>query len=139
MTSAAQVVKDFSIKPYTLWDLKGKDFTIIENLPKTQDVRETKEISEKTGKQYKVFFIKIEHGLFQKDLKLFESELEALFLAIPAFVTNFAGTNISVDKFDTKTLKFVSQTTQDINGNRLGTNTPATGQSAPISQPRVWM
>ena len=136
MTSAAQAVKDFMGKPFELYFMRGKQFTIIENLPITKDLREVEEIN-KWNKKESVVFMRIEQGLFQKDLRMTKSEFMEFSLCIPKGIENLQGLMFEVDQNNSKIVKYIGSTAQDLNGNSLlGTNTPATGQSAPISQPQ---
>jgi len=118
MTTPGKVVNDYTHKPFELYFMRGKQFTIIESLTRDTDLREIEEIN-KWNKKAKSFFIKIEEGLFQKDLKLSETELEALFLVIPKATTNYAGVVIEVDQnyMLSRKLKYMGTSQQDSNGN----------------------
>jgi len=136
MTSAAQAVKDFMGKPFELYFMRGKQFTIIENLPITKDLREVEEIN-KWNKKESVVFMRIEQGLFQKDLRMTKSEFMEFSLCIPKGIENLQGLMFEVDQDNSKIVKYIGSTAQDLNGNNLlGTNTQAQGQSAHISQPQ---
>ena len=135
MTSAAQAVKDFMGKPFELYFMRGKQFTIIENLPITKDLREIEEIN-KWNKKESVVFMRIEQGLFQKDLKMTKGEFMEFSLCIPKGIENLQGLMFEVDQNNSKIVKYIGSTTQDLNGNKLaGANIPAQSQSALISNP----
>ena len=136
MTSAAQAVKDFMGKPFELYFMRGKQFTIIENLPITKDLREIEEIN-KWNKKESVVFMRIEQGLFQKDLKMTKGEFMEFSLCVPKGIENLQGLMFEVDQNNSKIVKYIGSTTQDLNGNKLtGANILTQGQSAPISQPQ---
>jgi len=135
MTTPAEALREYERKAFTLWDLKGKDFTILEDQPTNKNMRETNEIN-KWNKPQDFFFIKIEHGLFQKDLKMTENEMLAVFCALPKGVSNYQGCMLSVDPVNKMSIKYIGSTGQDLQGNRIGTNTLPQGQCAPISQPQ---
>ena len=136
MTSAAQAVKDFMGKPFELYFMRGKQFTIIENLPITKDLREIEEIN-KWNKKESVVFMRIEQGLFQKDLKMTKGEFMEFSLCVPKGIENLQGLMFEVDQNNSKIVKYIGSTTQDLNGNKLvGANILPQSQSAPISQPQ---
>lgn len=136
MVSAEEMLRNYGQKPFTLWELRGKQFTILENLPISGVIREVPEFNEKAKKNLPYYFIHIEDGLFHKDLKMSESELLALFVHAPKGLMNFCGAMFEVDRANKYGLKYIGTATQDINGNRLGTNTSMSTQSTPISQPQ---
>lgn len=115
--TALGIRKEFSEKPFTLYDLWGKTFTIIEDLPTNKPVRERTEHSKKNGNAYQAYLIRIEEGMFQKDLSLYESELEKLFMALPTSLVNFRGATVEVTK--DRELKYQGMVTQDMQGNPL--------------------
>jgi len=133
MKTPAEALREYERKPFTLWDLKGKYFTILEDQPTNKNMRETNEIN-KWNKPQDFFFIKIEQGLFQKDLKMTENEMLAVFCALPKGVSNYQGSMLSVDQANKMSIKYLGSTGQDLQGNKIGTNIPTYGQSAPISQ-----
>ena len=98
MTSAKDMMTKYEHTPFSLWELRGSEFVILEDLPISGDIREKEEVSEKTGRAYKAYYIQIENGLFHKDLKMFETELLALFLHTPKGLQNFQGAIFRVDK-----------------------------------------
>lgn len=118
--SALGVLKDFAEKPYTLWDLRGKQFTIIEDLRPNSTIREKQEPSRKTGKPLNIYMIKIEEGVFQKDLQMYDSELEKLFLAMPTTLKTFSGATLKVENNMSKDLKYIGSVVQDMQGTPLG-------------------
>ena len=120
MTSAKDMMTKYEHSPFSLWELRGSEFVILENLPISGDIREKEEISEKSGRPYKAYFIQIENGSFHKDLKLFESELLALFIHTPKGLQNFQGSIFKVDKVNKLGLSYQGQAAQDINGNPIG-------------------
>jgi len=134
MTSAAQAVKDFMGKPFELYFMRGKQFTIIENLPMTKDLREIEEIN-KWNKKESVVFMRIEQGLFQKDLKMTKGEFMEFSLCVPKGIENLQGLMFEVDQNNSKIVKYIGSTGQDLQGNRIGVNIPPQGQSAPIYNP----
>lgn len=120
MTTYKDAMNKYEHSPFTLWELRGSEFVILENLPISGDIREKEEVSEKTRRAYKAYFIQIENGLFHKDLKLFESELLALFLHTPKGLQNFQGAIFKVDKLNKLGISYQGTATQDINGNPIG-------------------
>ena len=119
MTTPAEALKEYERKPFTLWDLKGKEFTIIESQPTNKNMRETSEIN-KWNKSQAFFFIKIEQGLFQKDLKMTENEMLAVFCALPKGISDYQGSMLSVDRDNKMGIKYLGRTNQDLQGNRIG-------------------
>jgi len=119
--TALGIRKEFSEKPYTLWDLRGKVFTIVEDLPSNKPIREKMEQSKKNpnAKPYLTFLIKVEEGMFQKDLSLYESELMNIFMAAPATLVNYRGCTFEVSNNLNKNLKYQGTVAQDMQGNRL--------------------
>ena len=120
MTSAKDMMTKYEHSPFTLWELRGSEFVILEDLPISGEIREKEEIGEKSGKPYKVYFIQIENGLFHKDLKMFEKELLALFLHTPKGLQNFQGSIFKVDKLNKLGLSYQGTAAQDVNGNPIG-------------------
>lgn len=120
MTSAKDMMTKYEHSPFTLWELRGSEFVILENLPISGDIREKEEVSEKTGRAYKAYYIQIENGMFHKDLKMFETELLALFLHTPKGLQNFQGAIFKVDKVNKLGLSYQGTAAQDINGNPIG-------------------
>lgn len=109
---------------YTLYNFRVNDqFTIVEDLPSTKPIRQITKIANKTGKPYQVFVIRITSNNFEANLELYESELNKIAIACPKDITNFKGVTLA---FDGQKWVYVCQ----------DTNTPGTGQSAPISQPQ---
>lgn len=122
MTSADGAVKEFMCKPFELYFMRGKQFTIIENLPRNKDLREVEEIN-KWNKKESVMFMRIEQGLFQKDLKMTKGEFMEFSLSIPKGIDNLQGLMFEVDQHNSKIVKYVGTAAQDINGNKLSANT----------------
>ena len=114
--SAMGIMKEYAEKPYTLWELRGQQFTIVEDLPKTKTIREKTEKSQK-GKDYQAYFIKVQSGLFEKDLRMLESELTKLFLAMPTSLTNFRGAILTVDQGVNKDLTYIGLSSSEMNEN----------------------
>lgn len=136
MTSAKEMMIKYEHSPFTLWELRGSEFVVLENLPISGDIREKEEVSEKTGRPYKAYYIQIENGLFHKDLKLFESELLALFLHTPKGLQNFQGSIFKVDKINKLGLSYQGQAAQDINGNPIGAPRAQTSGHVASSPPK---
>ncbi|MCZ7362868.1 MAG: hypothetical protein O8C58_05995 [Candidatus Methanoperedens sp.] len=128
--SALGVMKEFAEKPFRLWDMRGKQFTITEDLPKTKIIRETQAKAQKTGKPYTLYLIKVQEGIFEKDIQLYESDLETLFMKMPTSLVNYKGATLTLSNDPVSpVMTYIGQVTDDMNENfpkptQSPTNTP---------------
>lgn len=135
MTSPDAIVKEFKKTPFDLWSLRGKEFTIIDSIDrKTGSFREVRQMN-KWDKPTDFFFIGVEQGLFQKDLRMTKTELQRLMIVIPESIPNLQGVRISVDMVDGP--KYIGNVHQDTPVNNISScmnNTPPAQTQAPIDQ-----
>lgn len=94
--SALSIVKEYKETPFEMWNLRNKQITIIEDLPKSKNIREKIEHNEKYNKNQTYYYIKVQEGLFEKDMKLTENQLTQLFLVLPQDMMNFKGAILTV-------------------------------------------
>lgn len=115
--SALSILKEYAETPFTLWDLRGRQFTITEDMPRGKIIREKIERNIKYNRDQTYYYIKVQEGLFEKDLKMSESELTSLFLAMPKDLNNFKGATLTVEQGMTKKLNYIGISTDTMNEN----------------------
>lgn len=94
--SALSIVKEYKETPFEFYRLVNKQITIIEDLPRSKNIRERIEHNDKYNKNITYYYIKVQEGLFEKDLKLTENQLTQLFLVLPQDMLNFKGATLTV-------------------------------------------
>jgi len=110
------------LKPYTMYDLRtGRQFTIIEDIAKTQKPRVVKVTGSKGP--YEVARLKINTGIMNGELELSEGYWNQLWRSLPPTVTNLKNVTIAYDSTKGQ-IEFVSQ----------DTNTPGVSQFDPRVQ-----
>ena len=120
MTTPAEMLRKYETSPFSLYELRGKQFVILEDQPINKTMREKTEHNEKYNKDYTAFFLHVENGLFHKDLKMTETEMLSVFLNMPKGIQNLQGSIFEVDRNNKLGLKYIGLTSQDINGNPIG-------------------
>ena len=141
MTTPAEMLRKYETSPFSLYELRGKQFVILEDQPINKTMREKQEHNEKYNKDYTAFFLHIENGLFHKDLKMTETEMLSVFLNMPKGIQNLQGSIFEVDRNNKFGLKYVGYTSQDINGNPIGKGSPQVGmpQQEPQDQKEMFL
>lgn len=133
MTTPQEMINKYERTPFDLYHLRGKQFTILEDLPVDGDMRQVRK-NNKWDKLQDFFFLKIEEGLFQKDLEMTENEMLALFVAMPKAIKNYRGAMVAVDQGNKMKLTYVGNTDQDMQGHKINVSTVSSAMTQPVDQ-----
>lgn len=118
--SVDQMQKEYMERPFMLRSFYvGSQFTIVEDHIKSAPLRYKIETSQKTGKPYGTYLIKINDGYITKDLSLFPDEVISLFRTLPKTILNLNGVTVANENGK---WVFVAQTTPDMNENMPKSN-----------------
>jgi hypothetical protein len=132
MTTPQEIINKYEKTPFDLYRLRGQEFTILEDLPVDGEMRQIRK-KNKWDQLKDFFFLKIEQGLFQKDLEMTENEMLALFIAMPKAIKNYKGVMVAVAQDNKMKLTYIGTTDKDVHGNIISQQTQ-TAQEAHTDQ-----